>query len=232
MNRPAPPPEAALIRLVREAANITITEAARRYGEQSGRSMSRGWWNQIEAGYQRRVGTDIPVRNVAARVIAHMAAVLAISPERLESEGERADAAEVLREILRSRETLSGPVGDLISSIPAWGTLDRAPDFIREIASASSNVADDETKLSLIRAYAERRGLLPAGSAPDPVGDLISSIPAWGTLDRAPDFIREIASASARVADDETKLSLIRAYAERYGLLPDGQQQDSRPRSA
>lgn len=92
MNRPQPPPEAVLIRLVREAQGIKIPEAARRAG------ISKGRWSQVELGYETRSGIVKPVK-ASAGVIAHMADAVHLPPERLEAEGERPDAVGILREI-------------------------------------------------------------------------------------------------------------------------------------
>ena len=95
MEAPAPPPEGALLHRARESASITITEAARSAGITDTR------WSQIERGYERRKGTDVPAR-AKAGTLARMAQAIALSPERLEDEGERPDAAEILREIQRT----------------------------------------------------------------------------------------------------------------------------------
>jgi transcriptional regulator with XRE-family HTH domain len=81
-----------LIRLVREARGIKIPEAASRAG------ISKGRWSQVELGYESRDKQYKPVKG-SAGVIAHMADQIGLPPERLETEGERPDAAEVLREI-------------------------------------------------------------------------------------------------------------------------------------
>lgn len=94
MDRPAAPPEARLIRLVREAAGIKLPEAAAAAG------ISKARWSQVETGYETRPGGVRAVRGRASTV-AHMAHAVGIPPDRLEGEGERPDAAEVLREILR-----------------------------------------------------------------------------------------------------------------------------------
>jgi transcriptional regulator with XRE-family HTH domain len=101
MERPPAPPEAVLIRLAREAANIRIADAAARAG------VSVARWSQIEAGSELRHGSVSPVTGRAG-TIARMAHVAGVSPERLAAEGARPDAAEILREI-RHREDAGGP---------------------------------------------------------------------------------------------------------------------------
>jgi len=89
-----PPPAATLVRLVREAAGLSVSTVADRAG------ISQSRWTQIENGYETRGGTRKPVKPKPG-ILAHMAAAVGnITPERLASEGQRPDAAQVLREIL------------------------------------------------------------------------------------------------------------------------------------
>jgi transcriptional regulator with XRE-family HTH domain len=99
MDRPPAPPEAALLRLAREAANIKVSEAARAAG------ISTARWSQIENGYETRHGGFKEVR-AKAGMLARMAKVPGLTPERLAEEGQRPDAAEVLREIQRREEAV------------------------------------------------------------------------------------------------------------------------------
>ncbi len=103
MERPPAPPEAVLIRLAREAAGIPVAAAAKRAG------VSVARWSQIESGSEIRHGAVSPVTGRAG-TIARMAAEVGVSPERMETEGQRPDAAEILREILR-REIPPGTRG-------------------------------------------------------------------------------------------------------------------------
>jgi hypothetical protein len=95
MERPPAPPEAVLIRLAREAAGIPIAAAA----ERAGVSVAR--WSQIEAGSEIRHGQVSPVTGRAGTIARMAGAIPGISPERLASEGQRPDAAEILGEIER-----------------------------------------------------------------------------------------------------------------------------------
>jgi transcriptional regulator with XRE-family HTH domain len=95
MEASPPPPEGALLHRARESAEITIADAARAAGITDTR------WSQIERGHERRKGMDVPAR-AKAGTLARMARAIGVSPERLESEGRRPDAAEILREILRT----------------------------------------------------------------------------------------------------------------------------------
>ena len=93
MERPPARPEGPLIRLARQAAGLTIPDAVRRSG------VSKARWSTVESGYESRDGEPRLVK-AKADTIARMARAVDLSPERLESEGERADAAQILREIL------------------------------------------------------------------------------------------------------------------------------------
>ena len=95
MPRPAPPPEAILIRLVREAAGLKLPAVAKAAG------ISVARWSQVADGYETRLGQRKPVTGSRATV-AHMASAVGLSPERRPAEGKRPDAAAVLREIQRS----------------------------------------------------------------------------------------------------------------------------------
>lgn len=92
-----PPPEARLIRLVREAVGLKIPEVAKTAG------ISKARWSQVESGRETRLGQHKPVHG-SRSTIAHMAYAVGLSAERLETEGERPDAAEILREIYRKED--------------------------------------------------------------------------------------------------------------------------------
>jgi transcriptional regulator with XRE-family HTH domain len=100
-SRPSPPPEAALIRLARKAAGLTVSEAARRAGASMARGISTSRWSQVENGYEVRAGGEARRVEAEAGMLAHMAHAVGLTPERLESEGLRPDAAGILREMLR-----------------------------------------------------------------------------------------------------------------------------------
>lgn len=93
MNRPPEqplPPYGVLIEAAREDAGLSRREAARRAG------ISDSWWRYVAAGWQNGPLTG------TADTVAAMARVAGVTPERLESEGERPDAARVLRGLLSS----------------------------------------------------------------------------------------------------------------------------------
>jgi transcriptional regulator with XRE-family HTH domain len=89
LDTPPLPPEASLIGVAREAARLTIPEAARRA------RISKARWSQVESG---RDGDKIA--RAKPGTLARMAHVTGITPEDLRTV-ERADAAKVLEEILR-----------------------------------------------------------------------------------------------------------------------------------
>lgn len=95
---PGPTPEGHLIRRVRGLTipKLSIRNAAARIG------MSAEQWGYVERGYLPSRGGKSPQPfSPPAATLARMAYALEITPERLESEGQRPDAAEVLREMER-----------------------------------------------------------------------------------------------------------------------------------
>lgn len=161
--RPQQPPEGRLIQDAAEACGLSIREASRRAG------ISYGRWRQITSGVQHvSPGVTAPVRAPAA-TLARMAHVVGIAPERLETKGERHDAAVVLREILagehhspvavpaREESALSGfvtaaddPADDLAAALfpqpgedaKARRMMFRAGLAMRLIAVAGDDLAD------------------------------------------------------------------------------------------
>ncbi len=97
---PRPTPEGKLIRGVRDRfiPKLTIRAAAARIG------LSAEQWGYIERGYYPgRSGNPPRAFSAPATTLAKMARALRIPPERLESEGQRPDAAEVLRAIIQEQ---------------------------------------------------------------------------------------------------------------------------------
>jgi len=89
--RPEQPPEGRLIADAADRLTLSIREAARRAG------LSYGRWRQITAGYQNvSPGVYAPVR-APAKTLAKMAAVVGITAGQMETEGQRPDAAEIMR---------------------------------------------------------------------------------------------------------------------------------------
>lgn len=111
---PTPPPEAVLLRLARKASRVTVAEAAGAAG------ISKAWLSSIENGYDNRGrGGRRPV-SASDEIIARLAGFLHIPPERLESEGQRPDAAAVLREMQRP-----APAPDTAPAADPLDDLDR-----------------------------------------------------------------------------------------------------------
>ncbi|MFJ2514659.1 hypothetical protein ACIQJX_35180 [Streptomyces griseoviridis] len=133
------PPEAALIRLARQAKGLSPEAAAALLPIK----LSGNRWRQIEKGYERRT----PFKAVRApdSTLAHMAHAVGIAPERLDSTG-RGEAAEVLREILR---------GEGEASARAESMTTREQRMLAEIvASAAENfdLTPDEVDQAYVRA--------------------------------------------------------------------------------
>lgn len=99
---PQPPPEAVLIRLARQARGLSPEDAA----ALTPIRLRGGRWRQIEKGYERKVPPK-PVR-APDLTLAHMARAVGLTPERLTEAG-RAEAAEILREILQEVVTQTSP---------------------------------------------------------------------------------------------------------------------------
>jgi hypothetical protein len=92
--RPEQPPEGRLIAAATTRLNISIREAARRAG------ISYGRWRQITAGYQNVSPGSYAAVHAPARTLAKMAIAVNVTPERMETEGQRPDAARIMRDIL------------------------------------------------------------------------------------------------------------------------------------
>jgi len=89
--RPDQPPEGRLIAAALERSGLSIREASRRA------AISYGRWRQVVTGVQNvSPGVTAAVR-APARTVARMAAVVGVTPEQMETEGHRPDAAEAMR---------------------------------------------------------------------------------------------------------------------------------------
>ncbi len=93
------PPEAEVIRLAREAMDMTAQSAAEASRAHDGKGVSAAYWRDVERGYGGRRGQRVPTR-ASARALAAMARVVGIEPALLARAG-REDAARVLEEVLR-----------------------------------------------------------------------------------------------------------------------------------
>lgn len=85
-----------LIRQSREARGLSIPQAAR------GTGVSPSQWGNIERGYQKLGRGEVIPAPGMARNVAHMAAEVGVSPDRLRQAG-RGDAADIEIEILVQR---------------------------------------------------------------------------------------------------------------------------------
>jgi hypothetical protein len=112
---PAPPPEAELIRLAREATGMNASAAARRMAEicPPDAVISAAYWRDVERGQGGRRGKRVTVR-ASDKALAWMAVVVSLTPERLEGAG-RDKAAEILREILGHGPDTHGHTSDLLT---------------------------------------------------------------------------------------------------------------------
>ena len=117
-----PPPEAELITLARQARGLSPERAA----SQARIRISGRRWRQIEAGTEHAGGKPAIAR---PQLLAHMAAVVGVTPEQLEDVGKHA-AARILREIHRQEtEEAPDPVEEGIRAVPGL-TADEAEQFI------------------------------------------------------------------------------------------------------
>jgi transcriptional regulator with XRE-family HTH domain len=111
MQKPEPPPEGPLIRLVRLAARLTSAEAAAAAG------ISKARWSQVENGYEKRDGTYYPV-SATDGLLARMAEAIGLSAARLAESG-RDDAAAILREMdARAAETAAAAAPGIPADAP------------------------------------------------------------------------------------------------------------------
>ena len=99
---PDVPPEAEVIRLAREAMDMTAQRAAEASRAHDGKGVSAAYWRDVERGYGGRRGQRVPTR-ASARALAAMARVVGVVPPQLASAG-REDAARVLEEVLRREQ--------------------------------------------------------------------------------------------------------------------------------
>jgi transcriptional regulator with XRE-family HTH domain len=111
---PPPPPEAQLVRLVREAAGLSAESAAARVESK----LSGSRWRQIERGYRGDLATTVVAPD---KTLAQMCHALGITPDRLAATG-RAEAAHILEEMQRSEAepAPASPEAASVSQLPVW----------------------------------------------------------------------------------------------------------------
>jgi hypothetical protein len=103
------PREAEVIRLAREAMDMTALSAAEASRARDGKGISAAYWRDVERGYGGRRGQRVPVR-ASARALAAMARAVGVEPAQLAGAG-REDAARVLEEALRRDASAQLPDG-------------------------------------------------------------------------------------------------------------------------
>ena len=101
---------AEIIRVARKASRLTVPAAAAKAG------IARSRWEHIEAGRERRLGRDVPVR-IKPETLAKVAWAVSIKPEAHDLAGEpfgSPEAARILAEITRREarpaDEIPGPV--------------------------------------------------------------------------------------------------------------------------
>lgn len=155
------PPEAEVIRLARQAMDMTAQDAAEASRSQDGRGVSAAYWRDVERGYGGRRGQRVTVR-ASDRALAAMARVVGVTPPELTSAG-REDAARVLDEMLRREErpvVLTPPPSDP-------GSLSFPVD--RDMAARSApHIAEINGRLAVwARGEWQHRGEAAIGAIPD-----------------------------------------------------------------
>lgn len=101
--RPEQPPEGRLLAAATEHSGLSIREASRRAG------ISYGRWRQITSGVQHVSPGEFAAVHAPARTLAKMAAVVGVTAEQMETEGQRPDAAQAMRDADRREVTAPAP---------------------------------------------------------------------------------------------------------------------------
>lgn len=155
--RPEQPPEGKLIAAAADRMDLSIREAARRAG------ISYGRWRQIVMGYQNVSPGNFAAVHAPAKTLAKMARVVGVTPEQMEAEGLRPDAAESLRALLRNPPPLR-----LQDAPPIERTGPAVPVSRDKAALMAPHVAEIEGRLAV---WAQRtlqlRGDDAIGEIPD-----------------------------------------------------------------
>ncbi len=134
--RPQQPPEGKLIADAANRLDLSIREAARRAG------ISYGRWRQITAGYQNVSPGVYAAVHAPARTLAKMARVVGVTPEQMETEGQRPDAAEAMRrEPAPAAPPRQSPTG--IPGIDQAATDEELEPFVRQIRRQIADAVAD-----------------------------------------------------------------------------------------
>lgn len=99
---PDTPRYGSVIELARKGAGLSMQRAADAAG------ISKATWIDSTRGYRRR-GAEWETVEPKPETIARMARAVGISPERLKTEGQHPEAAEILAEIQRTQPALQRP---------------------------------------------------------------------------------------------------------------------------
>jgi len=189
MNRPPePPPEGVLIESARRDARLSMREAARRAG------ISDGWWRQVVKGYQPTGEGGYILRHGPADTVAKMAAVVKLNPERMEAEGRRPDAAEVMSEAGRHEVTAPAPSRSAFPLPPPTEAMARqlAPFLaeaearvrVAQAASPGQRLTGKQVYPDLPEGAAYWDALTDAGFAPEHIAPSVATMLAM-SADRA-----------------------------------------------
>jgi hypothetical protein len=165
------PPEAEVIRLAREAMDMTAQDAAEASRARDGKGVSAAYWRDVERGHGGRRGKQVPTR-ASARALAAMARVVGVLPAQLAGAG-REDAARVLTEILR-REGRPASALTVVPSSPVT-----AEEIVREAESQTTFEADPDMAARSRAKYLAIAGLVSAAIARNPAS---APLPAGGEI--------------------------------------------------
>jgi hypothetical protein len=190
---PPPPPEARLIRSAREAMipKLSIPAAADRIG------ISEEHWGNIERGHKSAGRGQPKIRVTAdASLLAKMAAAVRVTADRMESAGQRPDAAEILRKDREERGGILAPAPD-----PAWH-----PEPVPGGHFSVLDVAAAEPFAAVLR---EQYDELRAAGIADPDGSLM--FPAHDTVPAAAGFAAawDAAMMYAPGPDEESRVTQV-----------------------
>lgn len=132
--RPEPPPEAALIKTAQKRARITVRQAAADAG------LSTERWRQITTGYQSVRGGYVEV-HAPDDTLARMAHAVSVTPDQLTEAG-RAEAADILRELIEEHATRADPYAadphiDAIAQLLATLPPEAQDEVLRRVGRAA-----------------------------------------------------------------------------------------------
>lgn len=174
MSSPPRPPYGELIEQARLDAGLSKREAARRAG------ISDAWWRYVTEGHQG--STAVPG---TADTVAAMARAVGLSPERLEEGGQRKDAADALRAMLRSPARPEPPREAAFGVIPSEKAQALFPgDLTKQLIYDAGEGDGDELTTELMKVVNEfrtgRRSRREGTALPPVCALLAAKIPVSG----------------------------------------------------